>query len=205
MPKYYTDSFKLDKEFKDLDSTSKNNETYEKLMHTSNHIVDVGLNLPPDYELRRFDISTGLFVVALLYNKSKEIAYYVKVQQWDAVTFNDAPVTQVLLWKTLNIKHEDVVYRLPEIVFLKYLLVKYNLVISDSNQTIQGAYFWFRMISKLFQKGASIAQYNILDGTIFEVDDLERLRNNEYDTWGNSDEYQYKLLVIRQGNNNETI
>lgn len=44
-----------------------------------------------------------------------------------------------------------------------------------------------------------------LDGSIFEVDDLERLRNNEYDTLGNSDEYQYKLLVIREVNNNETI
>jgi hypothetical protein len=198
LPKYYTNALKLDKEFKELDSKHLNSLLCVSLQNHTSSVVNVGETFPPVYTLRRFELTADTFVVALIYEPVDEIVYYVKVQQWEDISFKSKPVTQVLVWRTTNIDHEIIVFGLPEKVFMNYLLLNYNIVISDTNQTIQGAYFWIRMISKLFQTGVNIYQYDLITGIYFRIDDIVKLRNNEYDTWGDSDEYQHRLLVLKR-------
>ena len=92
-------------------------------------------------------------------------AYAVKLTFHKEITFPHGAATQVMVWRTPRAVHQRVISGLPQL-FFQWLLSKYDIVVSDSEQTGDGQRFWLRMIDWAFTMNYRIS---VADGTVGEA------------------------------------
>ena len=198
MPRNYTTQDKIDQEFGFLVTDKGNHEHYDKLLPQDRKDVhtQVGVVLPESYELARVELDSGNFAIVLLDHSSERIAYYVKASVWEDVALNTSPVTQVLLWRTNDVKHELVTNGLARQIFFKYLLESYNVVASDSHQTAEGREFWIRQTGFALATGSHVYRYHRIECDLIEITDHAVIRDNSCDLWGDHEDYSHVLAII---------
>lgn len=128
-----------------------------------------------------------------------ETVYLVELIFRQDIIFLQECCTQVKVWRSFADKHRDAVANLPR-AFFKQLVDKYNIVVTDEEQTADGRRFWETMISWAFDVGFLVYAP---DGSqelrpLFLIYDMEDfLVNWSLKYWGNSpDEHQHLLIVI---------
>ncbi|WP_449556686.1 hypothetical protein [Huaxiibacter chinensis] len=96
-------------------------------------------------------------------------AYAVKLEFHKEITFPHSAATQVMVWRTPRMLHQRVIHGFPQ-CFFQWLLSKYDIVVSDSEQTGDGQRFWLRMIDWAFSMNYQIS---VADGTVGEAWELK--------------------------------
>lgn len=135
----------------------------------------------------------------LLYNKKSEMADYVvqyKVRNWKWLV---PTVTQCIIWRNAL---SPFVRRITEKMFFDYLLPKYNAIMSDSQQTVNGNDFWLARLVDANLRNLKIGIANVanhaviwydanVDGTV-----MDWITNK--DTFSEAEKYQNIRYVIKE-------
>ncbi|HIF9347093.1 TPA: hypothetical protein ACX6RX_003204 [Photobacterium damselae] len=198
MPRNYTLQDKIDQEFNFLIHDEKNHDQYMSILSKDRAVInaDVGVVLSPNYELVRVELNDDSFALVLLDHSSKRIAYYVKARVWEDVVLNEKPVTQVLLWRTNDVVHHTATTGLAKEIFFSYLLEKYNVVASDSHQTIEGRDFWIRQTGFALAYNMYVYRYHRIECELKRITDHAVIRDNSCDLWGDEEDYVNVLAII---------
>lgn len=197
MPRNYTVQEKIDREFSFLVHDDKNKAHYEQIINTPHTDIhkEIGVVLPSSYQVIKTDSDDG-FVIALLDHASKTIAYYVKAYVWEDIALDIKPVTQVMLWRTNDVTHESVTSGFARKVFFNYLLEHFNVVASDSHQTMEGREFWIRQTGYALAIGLHVYRYDRMTAQLQKITDHATIRDNSCDLWGDEEHYSNILVII---------
>ncbi len=198
MPRNYNDQMKIEHDFGWLDDENQNREKYSAILKAE--YVDITavakIMFPPTYMLVRVELEDEGFQVVLLCNATEEIVYYIKCQVWEDVVLAEKPVTQVLLWRTKLVEHLAATQGITANVFRNYLLENYNVIASDSCQTREGRDFWIRQLGYAIAFQEYVYRYHRIDCSLKRLKDQRKIASNEYDLWGDGEDYENVLAVI---------
>lgn len=199
MPRNYTDSTKIDNDFGHLDNQARNSEAYARLIGAdfSDVAAMAKAVLPSGYQLIHVPgDAADVFEVALVCDTDRSVCYYIKACIWGDVELGGCPVTQILLWRTGDVTHNDVTHDLTKKVFFDYLLNTYSIVVSDSCQTGDGRRFWTTQMGFALKFGHKVYRYEWETGNTQEIIDHAVVRDNSIDLWGDDESYEKVLAVI---------
>lgn len=136
---------------READFDRKLNMTENNITHTDAFIskgaVDFalpGFVLPHGYRLLKSRTEDHYRLVTD--GSSPETVYAVKLLFRKDIVAARKSCTQIMVWRTPNVRHDHAVRGLPQ-MFFSHFLESYSIVVSDEQQTIDGRRFWERMIS----------------------------------------------------------
>lgn len=201
MPKNLIQIDKITADFSQLIEVAPNHDLYLALAKGSqiNHEVR-DLALPPGYRLVRVDmrleISREHFEIALLNDVTAEVVYYNRVVTHIDKALNCRPVSQVLVWRSNDPMHTAAQAGLPGKIFLGYLIERYDVVVSDINQTNAGMNFWITRMYEAIYFGLNVYAYDVLTGELFAIKDKTGIGNYQKWLWGDADNFQHRLAII---------
>lgn len=195
MPRNYLSETKINTEFMFLLDEQQNAETYYKQIGGVDISKSVSRPIPHGYSLVRSQTDVG-FEISLLCHEKGRVLYYIKGVVLDDVFLGGKPVTQVLLWRTNNTDYISVTSGLADMVFRELLLEQYNIVVSDSNQTLQGRGFWERQLDYAISYNDNVYRYDRISCELTPITDRNSISTNKADLWGDSEEYEHILAVI---------
>ncbi|EIW6162746.1 hypothetical protein MF451_003743 [Salmonella enterica subsp. enterica serovar Saintpaul] len=129
-----------------------------------------------------------------------ETVYAVKLVHHRDITWPHPAVTQVMVWRTFEQRHQAALSGFPQ-RFFEWLLEQTRVVVSDSEQTGDGQRFWLTMISWAFSMGYAIY---VADGTADEDWPRHRIASREaldehwiQFAWGDDPEvHRHRRLII---------
>lgn len=129
-----------------------------------------------------------------------ETVYYVKLKDGQFVIPKAKHITQVGVWRSGDIRHEHSVTSFARQVFA-WLVENYSIVVSDSEQTGDGASFWVRRIRQAISHPSRYVY--AWDGTDEDADPVEVVSVEDFldnwkpQFWGVSpDTHQHRLFII---------
>ncbi len=199
MPQLYINRKDIKQDFKHLMQTKRNRELYQHLINNSPQsiLAKLGLSILEGFDLIRVDAreSDNTFEIALISKTETKVLYYNKVIIVTDIHLNSRPVTQILLWRTVDPKYKSLTSGLAEKIFFDYLIETYDIIISDNNQTEQEMFFWQTRLLQAIDKGLFTYVYDYIKGNFLKLNRqiLEDLNDK---IWGEDDTYQYQLAVI---------
>lgn len=140
MLKHLIQIAKITADFSHLVETEQNLALYQLLSSGAEIVHEVdGLILPPGYRLIRVNDRLGInavhFKLALVNDVAKEVVYYNRVVTHNDIELSCRPISQVLVWRTRKPQHTLILAGLATKVFFEYLIKRYDVVVSDVNQT----------------------------------------------------------------------
>jgi hypothetical protein len=130
-----------------------------------------------------------------------EIAYAVNLNVLEGIV-NGKHCTQVMVWRSLDDKHEDALTGFARKMF-EHFIEKYVVIVSDDEQTVDGRRFWQGRILNAFSKKMFVyfTDMNELDedkdNIVVQIETAEEFTAKWYDHgWGESEEFKDRLFVI---------
>lgn len=189
----------------EADFDRKLNMTERNIVHTDEFInrgvvgFDLpGFVLPYGYRLLKSRNSDQYRMVTDTENP--ETVYLVELLFRDDIVADRKTCTQIMVWKTPNVRHDHAVNGLPRL-FFAYFLNSYSIVVSDESQTNAGRRFWERMISWAIETPG----YHVYVSDGSEIDRPLKFMtswDDFYGTWSDfcwgddKDTHTHRLLVI---------
>ncbi|WP_254698891.1 hypothetical protein [Serratia fonticola] len=203
MPQKLINAAKVNEVFAHLNENQDNSELYSAVEHGDDIVGQIkGLTLAPGYRIVRVDdrlsdkISQQHFELALLNDVTKEVAYYNRVVIQPDTVLKCRPVSQILVWRTLKREHRAALHDLAGQVFFGYLLERYDVIVSDMNQTHDGMSFWqARMYDALAYK-CYVYAYDVMSGELRPIKDEDDVGREEMWLWGDPEHHQHRLAII---------
>ncbi|WP_421193934.1 hypothetical protein [Aeromonas jandaei] len=206
MPKLIHLRSKITKEFRFLARGSENAQLYLDVMNSApvEFGSQIGCQLPPNMQLVRFerlsaaaDVGEQIFELALVDHYAKMVVYYNKV----IVLLHDPvlgakPVTQLLVWRTPDPAYKSVISGVADRVFTDYLLEHYQIIMSDSQQTGQGQFFWERQILVALGRQLYVYYYHLMNAKLQHIADRETFEQLQDVIWGDTDDHVQHLAII---------
>jgi hypothetical protein len=106
-------------------------------------------------------------------------------------------VWQSLVW-TLDIVHGEYLVGVASKIFFDYLLPKFEVIVTDSEQTWKGQRFWKISIGTAINKGLNVYFYDFANHNIQQLTDTDELDDYQakYDIWGIKPAHEMKRMVI---------
>lgn len=201
MPKNLININKIAADFDHLNLSERNHELYLILAQgeeISHHVRD--LVLPPGYRLMRIDGRLAVpqvhFELALINTVSEEVVYYNRVVTQADQALKCRPVSQVLVWRTNKPQHTVVQSGIPTKIFYSYLIERYDVVVSDVNQTNAGMSFWMRRMYEALEYGLNVYAYDVMSGELQTIEVENDVGKYHSWLWGDADSYQHRLAII---------
>ncbi|CCP03104.1 hypothetical protein BN439_2044 [Erwinia amylovora Ea644] len=201
MPTKLVNATKVNEVFAHLNEVHDNRALYSQLSNAQ-EITIKGLTVSPGYRLVRIDdrlkdrITQSHFELALINDVSEDVAYYNRVLIQPDSFLNCRPVTQVLVWRTQKRQHRKELYDLAGRVFLRYLLEKYDVIVSDMNQTHDGMSFWQARMFDALAYGLKVYAYDMQSCELHEIKTDDEVGHYEQWLWGDPGHYQNRLAII---------
>lgn len=203
MPQQLLDPAKVTEVFVHLNETLDNRALYSELVNSSDVTSDVeGISLPPGYRVMRVDnrkkgrISQKHFELALINDLVEEVVYYNRVIIQPDSYLNCRPITQILVWRTQKPKHRTVLHNFAGIIFINYLLARYDIIVSDRNQTHEGMSFWQARMYDALELRLHLYGYDMMTCELIEMRNEIELEKGETWLWGDAEHYQNRLAII---------
>jgi hypothetical protein len=203
MPKLIVQREEIRREFAHLVRTEDNARLYQRLSNESRFSdisADAKNPVPPGYRLLRIDPAPGTtiheFEVALLSDVDRSVVYYNQVSVTGISDLNCRPATQMLVWRSQNAQHQMVLRDVAKNVFFNYILERYDVILSDNNQTAEGKFFWQRQMSLALALGMHVYYYQMLNAALQPIKNQAALNNLEDQLWAEEDNKQYHLALI---------
>lgn len=159
------------------------------------------ITLPPGYAIRRFDnrlqdIPFEHFELVVLNSVTQEVVYYNRVIVQKDSFLNHLPVTQILVWRTPDPRHDAALRGLAGRVFSGYLLGKYNVVITDRHQTQQGQNFWLTRLYDALASNQYVYAYDMISCELRPITAPEEINESVFWLWGDEEHHQNRLAII---------
>lgn len=203
MPQHLLRPTDVQKTFAMLTIDEKNRRLLNELQPRE-PVEDIGfLSLPPGYELFRVNnrlthenITQDHFELALINTLTNEVVYYNRVISQNDVYLNYMPVTQILIWRSPKPMHRPALRDLPGKIFTQYLLEKYNVIITDRNQTRDGQTFWLTRLYEALDAGCHVYAYDMITCELRHIRDQDTVGANVDWLWGDEDNHQNRLAII---------
>ncbi|WP_340614125.1 hypothetical protein [Xenorhabdus thailandensis] len=203
MPKKLVDPEKINAVFAHLNEGSDNHALYISLMGGTDITNQIrGLVFSPGYRMVRVDgrlgewISQSHFELALINDVSKEVVYYNRVVIQPDVVLNCRPVTQILVWRIRTPQHRAVLRDLAGKVFFDYLIERYDVIVSDMNQTTDGMAFWQDRMYDALAYNMHVYSYDMISGELHKILTQNDVSSQEIWLWGDPEHYQNRLAII---------
>ncbi|MBJ3779349.1 hypothetical protein JFY47_02250 [Enterobacter asburiae] len=201
MPKNLIHIDKIAADFSHLVEADRNHALYLSLVGGVEVAHDVReLVLPPGYKLvrvdRRLDVPQEHFELALLNEVTEEVVYYNRVVTHNDRALNCRPVSQVLVWRTRKPQHNVVLAGIPAKLFFGYLIERYDVVVSDVNQTNEGMSFWLARMYEALGYGLNVYAYDVMSGELKTIGAEDDVGKYQMWLWGDVDNYQHRLAII---------
>lgn len=157
--------------------------------------------VPEGYRLVRIEnrlepLAHERFEVALLCDTTQRVAYYNRVVVTGYHDLNHRPATQVLVWRSISPEHDEVLHNLARTVFFDYLLDRYDVLVSDNQQTNEGQRFWLTQMLRALSIGAYVYHYHLMSTALVQLhsdSDVKALRTV---AWGGDDDHAHNLVII---------
>lgn len=201
MPLKLVNAAKINQVFAHLNESENNLALYSAF--SKGQSLDIkGIILSPGYRIVRVDnrlsdiIDQVHFEIAVINDVSEDVAYYNRVVIQPDAHLNCRPVTQVLVWRTQKPKHRKELHELAGTIFLYYLLEKYDVIVSDMNQTHEGMSFWQARMYDALGFGLNVYAYDMMSGELHEMLTEDDVGHYEAWLWGDLDHYQNRLAII---------
>ncbi|UWS30973.1 hypothetical protein [Erwinia pyrifoliae] len=201
MPTMLVNATKVNEVFAHLNEGQDNRALYSQLSN-GQEITIKGLTVSPGYRIVRIDdrledkITQSHFELALINDVSEDVAYYNRVLIQPDSFLNCRPVTQVLVRRTQKRQHRKELHDLAGLVFLSYLLEKYDVIVSDMNQTHDGMSFWQARMYYALAYGLKVCAYDMLTCELHEIKTDDEVGHYEQWLWGDPAHYKNRLAII---------
>ncbi|WP_338511349.1 hypothetical protein [Erwinia aphidicola] len=201
MPTKLVNATKVNEVFAHLNEGQDNRALYSQLSN-GQEITITGLTVSPGYRIVRIDdrlkdkITQSHFELALINDVSEDVAYYNRVLIQPDSFLNCRPVTQVLVWRTQKREHRKELHDLAGVVFLSYLLDKYDVIVSDMNQTHDGMSFWQARMYDALAYGLKVYAYDMITCELHDIKTDDEVGHYEQWLWGDPEHYQNRLAII---------
>ena len=203
MPQQLVNPAKVTETFVHLNESQNNRALYSAVVNGRDITEEVpNLSLAPGYRLVRIDnrtpdkIKNEHFELALVNDVTEEIAYYNRVIFQPDTFLKCRPVTQILVWRTQKPKHRKILHTLAGIIFLEYLLEKYDVIVSDQNQTHEGMSFWQARMYDALERGLHLYAYDVIECKLIPLTNEYELEKGETWLWGEPEHFQERLAII---------
>ena len=198
MPRNYTNTADIDKDFMFLNRSSDNTEAYNEMVSGEHYDISdsLGVHIPLGNSLFKIPKSGDSFKLVLVNHDDEKVIYYIDCSVMEDLCVDDKKATQVMLWRTAEVKYRQITSGFAETVFTNILLNEYNIVASDLHQTAQGRDFWIRQLGYAISENYYVYRYDFITCDMIRITDHEKVRTNELDLWGDAEEYQYVLALI---------
>lgn len=203
MPQQLLNPVKVTEVFVHLNETPDNRTLYSELVHGMDIVSDIkNVVMPPGYRIVRVDdrkkgeIPQAHFEIALLNDVTEEIVYYNRVIIQPDSYLNYRPVTQILVWRTQKPKHRAVLHDFAGIIFMNYLLERYDIIVSDRNQTHEGMSFWQARMFDALELGLYLYAYDMMTCELREMRNEAELEKGDAWLWGDIEHFQNRLAII---------
>ncbi|AYC20058.1 hypothetical protein DZA65_03183 [Dickeya dianthicola] len=203
MPQQLLNPAKVTEVFAHLNETPDNRALYSELASGNEVTADVrAISLAPGYRIVRVDdrkkdeIPQDHFELALVNDLTEEVVYYNRVIIQPDSFLNCRPVTQILVWRTQKPKHRAVLHDFAGIIFMNYLLERYDIIVSDRNQTHEGMSFWQARMYDALALGLHLYAYDMITCELREMKNESDLEKGETWLWGDKDHFQNRLAII---------
>lgn len=203
MPQQLLIPAKVTEVFAHLNETQDNRALYSELVNGNDVTLEVkGISLAPGYRVMRVDnrntktIPQEHFELALINDLTEEVVYYNRVIIQPDNYLNCRPVTQILVWRTQKPKHRAVLHDFAGIIFMNYLLERYDVIVSDRNQTHEGMSFWQARMYDALEQGLYLYAYDMMTCELRHLTNEIELEKGETWLWGDLEHYQNRLAII---------
>ncbi|BEM84001.1 hypothetical protein SME41J_33250 [Serratia marcescens] len=203
MPQQLLIPAKVTEVFAHLNETQDNRALYSELVNGNDVTLEVkGISLAPGYRVMRVDnrntktIPQEHFELALINDLTEEVVYYNRVIIQPDNYLNCRPVTQILVWRTQKPKHRAVLHDFAGIIFMNYLLERYDVIVSDRNQTHEGMSFWQARMYDALEQGLYLYAYDMMTCELRPLTNESELEKGETWLWGDLEHYQDRLAII---------
>ncbi|MFS7358972.1 hypothetical protein [Rahnella inusitata] len=203
MPKNLVNAAKVNEVFAHLNEGQDNRALYSALANGVDITSEVkGMMLAPGYRLVRVEnrmpdrISQEHFELALINDVSEDVAYYNRVVFQPDAVLRCRPVTQILVWRSLKRDHRSVLHELAGLIFFGYLLERYDVIVSDMNQTHDGMSFWQARMYDAIAFDMYVYAYDMMSGEIRKISSEDDVGVQETWLWGDPDHHETRLAII---------
>jgi len=203
MPKLIVEHTEIRKAFADLVRSVANSHLYDLLIaaeRTADISAEAQCILAPGYRLLRVDHrvrpSSDEFEIALINDLERSVVYYNRVVISNIVDLNCRPATQNLVWRSANAQHAAVLRDVAQKVFFNYILERYDVILSDNQQTGEGKFFWQRQMSNALALGLHVYYYQMLTADLEPIKNQDELNDLEDQLWAEDDGQEYHLALI---------
>ncbi|MCV6589437.1 MAG: hypothetical protein OIF57_10460 [Marinobacterium sp.] len=190
--------------FEHFADSEQNTEEYERLnaFEGVDISADIDFSAAEGYELRMVIQPNSMFEleIFMLNHKTKRVAYFNRVERLsldlDGIS-NERPISQVLIWRAARGNDARATQGLVQAVFFRKLVCDYNIVVSDSEQTRDGARMWESLLydamvdDDLIAAAADMATKEI--ALIIEESDLDKQKTW---LWGQEEVHRERLGLI---------
>lgn len=203
MPRLIVKDAEVVKIFAHLMVREDNARLYESLT-AAEAVIDISADaqciMAPGYRLLRINHrerpSSDRFEIALVNDVLKSVAYYNQVVISNIVDLNCRPATQNLVWRSADSRHSAVLRDVAQKVFFNYILSRYDVILSDNQQTGEGKFFWQRQMSTALALGLHVYYYQMMNATLVDIPDQDALDGLADQLWSESDDQAYHLALI---------
>ncbi|MCW2480891.1 hypothetical protein [Candidatus Symbiopectobacterium sp. NZEC135] len=203
MPQQLLNPARVTEVFAHLNETPDNRAVYSELVNGNDVTAQIkGVSLAPGYRVVRVDdrnkgkIQQSHFELALINDLTEEVVYYNRVIIQPDSYLKCRPVTQILVWRTQKPKHRAVLHDFAGIIFISYLLERYDIIVSDRNQTHEGMSFWQARMYDALALGLHLYAYDMITCELREMTNEAELERGETWLWGEIDHFQNRLAII---------
>lgn len=196
----------LYKEFVKLSDPDKNRQLYLDIVESefSDISNQLGRNLPPGYRCLRQETPPRVgpdlpgFNIALVNDVSKTVIYYNSVVVMNISDLNVKPACQSLIWRSRSERHRPVLHDFARDVFFNYILPRYVAIVSDSNQSLGGRFFWEGQVQAAMAKDKHVYYYKMNQAQIEPIVDESDFEAISKHIWGNDRDYANNLVIISE-------
>jgi|GEM_PF-685844 len=203
MPRLLVKTSDIREAFAHLMRTADNAALYAALTGAE-RVADISAEakcvVAPGYRLIRVDHrkrpNGDEFEIALVNDVESSVVYYNKVMISIITDLNCRPATQNLVWRSSNAQHSAVLRDVAQKVFFNYILEKYDVILSDNQQTGEGKFFWQRQMSSALAFGMHVYYYQMMNAQLQPIPDQEALNDLEDQLWSEEEDQQYHLALI---------
>lgn len=106
-------------------------------------------------------------------------------------------VWQSLVWTDPEV-HQEYLVGVASKIFFNFLLPKFHVILTDSQQTWKGRRFWENSIGAALKKKLNVYFFDFANSNLIELHDFNDLYDyqKKYDIWGLTKSYEMRRMVI---------
>lgn len=195
--------FEMPKDIEDIDWFFLNNR------HKNREFYKVCVGKDYQYKKKLFAINEYASVYQhkseffCLDKELKKVTYYMKYQV-DTKPKIGQYVWQSLVWADPEAQG-SYISGIAKKMFFEYLLPKFHVITTDSEQSWRGKRFWQIRIGDALRMGLNVYFYDFQSKELVKLQKYDDLQDyqEKYDIWGETDKHLLKRMVITNKDLNE--